>query len=170
VEEIETHMEELEEEVEENLKMGYPEIEVGVKVEAEIIVDLSEKLEELAEDIEDNALAAMLQSRVNAMARMVESEESLQKAIDASQKAVATLENVLERVPEVAKEYIELAKTAVQKHVEILENCLSRYRGGLVTNIKEAIGIHEETLENYKTQFGEAFEKMVEELAPRMVK
>jgi nicotinamide mononucleotide (NMN) deamidase PncC len=99
---------------------------------------------------------------------MVDSERALEKAIEVSQKAVATLENVSARVPEVAKEYIESAKTAVQKHVEILENCLSRYRGGLVTNIREAMGIYEETLENYKTQSSETFEKMIKELGPRV--
>jgi inorganic triphosphatase YgiF len=168
VEEVEIHMKEFEEEVEENLKMGYPAVEIVVKVEAEIIVDLSEKLEELAEDIEDNALALMLQSRVNDLVRMVDSERALEKAIEVSQKAVATLENVLGLVPEVAREHIKLAKVAVQKHVEILENSLTRYRGGLVTDIGEAIEetferIHRETPENYEAWFGEVVEKELKE-------
>jgi hypothetical protein len=144
----------------ENLRRGIPVNEVVVNVEIEVIAELREKLENLAQDLSDNGLAAMLLNRINAVTRMVDSEEALQRAIDASQNAVSTLENVLTRAPEVAKEYIELAKAAVQKHVEILENALSRYRSGLVTDIREAIGVFEETLKEYRAEFGETLENM----------
>jgi len=135
-------------------------------VEAEIIDGLTEVLEELGQKISDNTLVNMLESHVNTLARAVSdanTEEALEKAIEVSSRAQGVLEHLKDIVSEAAIEYIELAENAVKEHVQILEDCLQRWKGGLVTSITEALEIYEETLEDYQSEYTETYEDMAKQ-------
>lgn len=163
VEVKESEIEALEKQVSEAIQAGIRVAEVVAEIEARIIEGLAETLEELGEKIGENMMIYILEIRVNALTRTLQSseirdaEEALKKAIDVSTHAQRVLENLQAIVPPAAAERITIAENIVAMHVEVLRNALESVRAG--ESLLEALGSYSEMLENYLPPYAKIYEE-----------
>lgn len=142
------NIESLRNKVEENLEKATTKAEIAKivqNIEFGTASELASKASEMAnegkgEDVQP--LVEGAQDRINAATKAAVDNTGLERAITASQKHLAVLENVYEKVPDVAKPAISLAMEKSSLHIQVLENVKENEvpsSGELTEQIREKI-------------------------------
>ncbi len=123
--EIEKEAKKMRDQVRENLEQGASSNQVVQNIELGTARKLGKKAQEAAGENKGEVAAQIAEeanNRIRAATETVEDNKGLTRAIKATQKHVQVLENVREKVPEVAKPAISLAIQQSSKQRKVLEN------------------------------------------------
>lgn len=154
--------------------------EIVENIEIETAEDLTNEVSEMVdENASSEAIAPWIEEAENRMAGAVKAagdNKGLERAIEASQKHIAVLEGLENKVPSVAKPAILLAIERSSRHIQVLRNIQENAAKGIFApgqigqEIKEKVenirGRMRERHENIKKQLQEAVdENEIEEIA-----
>jgi len=139
--EIKSYVEAVRSEAEDNLSAGMSAAEIVQNIEIDAAEGLIEKFVSMAENKGEDylELVELAQNRLDAAIRAATDNYGLNKALEASQKHLDALENVLDKAPEVAQSSIQQAINWSQQHVSVLENVQSDLEEGTITDVTEAL-------------------------------
>ncbi|MBS3815311.1 MAG: hypothetical protein KGY45_01960, partial [Hadesarchaea archaeon] len=118
--------------------------------------DLENKANEMADEGKGESIQSIVeeaQARINSATNAAVDNDGLERARKASQKHLAVLENVYEKVPDVAKPAISIAMEQSSRHLGILENVKSQVPaiGEISQQVRETIRNKvQEMTENFK--------------------
>lgn len=157
----------------ENLKQGTPPNQIVQNIEIGTAKELGKQAKKAAEENKVKTASRIAEgagNRVRAAVEAVEDNTGLKKAMKANQKHIQVLENVREKVPDVAKPAISLAIKQSSKQIGILENIKEngigpgkniqkKIQNRMKKQIKKAAEEHERELENLQKQIKKHKEK-----------